>query len=133
MLPFRKILCPTDFSDPSFEALDCAKELALTFGAELILAHAIPQLPTLASAHMGTHLGAPFSKFNLDEYVRQLEAEARETLDSLVRERVPLEVRSRDKRSDFSMEMVPTRTGCPRPCSSLISSTMALNFWLSVR
>jgi universal stress protein A len=95
MLPFRKILSPTDFSGPSFEALACAKELALHFGAELVIAHAIPQLPTLVSAEqMGTPMGVPF-RLSLDDYVRQLEVEARETLDSLVRERIPPEVRTR--------------------------------------
>jgi universal stress protein A len=94
MLPFRKILCPTDFSEPSFEALKCAKELALHFEAELILAHAIPHLPTLASAQMGVPMGAPY-RVNLDDYMRQLEGEARETLDSVVRDRIPVEVRSR--------------------------------------
>ena len=31
MLPLKKILCPTDFSDPSFEAMKVATELALHF------------------------------------------------------------------------------------------------------
>jgi universal stress protein A len=95
MLPFRTILSPTDFSEPSFEALACAKELALHFGAELFIAHVIPQLPTVVSAEqMGTPMGVPF-RLSLDDYVRQLEGEARETLESLLRERIPPEVRSR--------------------------------------
>ena len=35
--------------------------------------------------------------------------------------------------SDFSMEIVPTSTGCPRWWQSLISSTIAANFSFSVR
>jgi len=31
MLPFRKILCPTDFSEPSYEAIKVASELASHF------------------------------------------------------------------------------------------------------
>jgi nucleotide-binding universal stress UspA family protein len=39
MLPFKKILAPTDFSASSNQALRCACELAKKFDAELILAH----------------------------------------------------------------------------------------------
>jgi len=37
MLPFRKILCPTDFSEPSLKGVAAADELAAHFGAELVL------------------------------------------------------------------------------------------------
>ena len=46
MLPFKKILCPTDFSEPAFVALKRAEELARHFEAELIVAHVIPPLPS---------------------------------------------------------------------------------------
>ena len=45
MVPFKKILCPTDFSEPAFVALKHAEELARHFAAELIVAHVIPPLP----------------------------------------------------------------------------------------
>ena len=45
MLPFKRILCPTDFSEPAFVALKRAEELARHFAAELIVAHVIPPLP----------------------------------------------------------------------------------------
>ena len=45
MVPFKKILCPTDFSEPAFVALKRAEELARHFAAELIVAHVIPPLP----------------------------------------------------------------------------------------
>ncbi len=45
MLPFKRILCPTDFSEPAFTALKHAEELARHFAAELIVAHVIPTLP----------------------------------------------------------------------------------------
>jgi nucleotide-binding universal stress UspA family protein len=90
MLPFRKILCPTDFSGPSYEAVKWANALALQFGAALILVHAIPGLPTLA----GAHVGAAY-KIDLDDYVRRLEGEARETLESLVKNRISPEITSR--------------------------------------
>jgi len=39
MLPITKILCPTDFSEPSYKALEAANELARHFNAEIILIH----------------------------------------------------------------------------------------------
>ena len=45
MLPFKKILCPTDFSDPSYESLKAAAELAGHFSADLHLVHVIPPIP----------------------------------------------------------------------------------------
>ncbi len=41
MLPFKKILYPTDFSEPSYEALKAANELVLHFSAELCVIHVI--------------------------------------------------------------------------------------------
>jgi universal stress protein A len=44
MLP-RKILCPTDFSEPSYAALEEAITLAAHFSAELGLLHVVPYSP----------------------------------------------------------------------------------------
>ena len=44
MLPLKTILCPTDFSDFSFEALKKGAELAHRFGAELCVLHVMPEL-----------------------------------------------------------------------------------------
>ncbi len=48
MFPWKKIICPTDFSDGSLEALAHATELALHFKAELYLVHALPTHPESA-------------------------------------------------------------------------------------
>jgi nucleotide-binding universal stress UspA family protein len=48
----RKILCPVDFSATSRQALQHAAELAQRFGAELIVLHALSDVP-LASAYTG--------------------------------------------------------------------------------
>ena len=45
MLPLRKILCPIDWSEPSYAALDRAGELAARFGAELCVLHVVPFSP----------------------------------------------------------------------------------------
>jgi nucleotide-binding universal stress UspA family protein len=46
MLPIKKILCPTDFSEASFIALDHAVELARHFHADLGLIHVLPLVAT---------------------------------------------------------------------------------------
>jgi nucleotide-binding universal stress UspA family protein len=42
MLPFRRILVATDFSDTSLEAFPIASEIASHFDAELVLVHILP-------------------------------------------------------------------------------------------
>ena len=49
MLPVKKILCPTDFSEPSLAALDTACELAKHFDAELRVLHVIPYMTPFPS------------------------------------------------------------------------------------
>jgi nucleotide-binding universal stress UspA family protein len=59
MLPIKKIICPTDFSDPSYEGLQAAREFAQYFSAELILVHIIfpgPIVPGVAKP--GFHIPA---------------------------------------------------------------------------
>jgi nucleotide-binding universal stress UspA family protein len=45
LLPIKRILCPTDFSDPSYLALKNAIELAAHFEAEVCLLHVLPEIP----------------------------------------------------------------------------------------
>jgi nucleotide-binding universal stress UspA family protein len=49
MLPIKLVLAPTDFSDVSVETVARARELAEHFGAELLVLHVIPPIPTLPS------------------------------------------------------------------------------------
>ncbi|MBN1831184.1 MAG: universal stress protein [Deltaproteobacteria bacterium] len=41
MFTIKKILCPTDFSEPSYVGLKTANDLAAHFSAELILVHVV--------------------------------------------------------------------------------------------
>jgi hypothetical protein len=45
---------------------------------------------------------------------------------------IPFDFKNADIFSDFSIDIVPTRTGCPFVLNSIISSVNALNFSLSV-
>ena len=49
MFPFKKILCPTDFSDPSLCGIKMGNDMADKYGSEIIIVNVhkpIPKLPT---------------------------------------------------------------------------------------
>jgi len=81
LLPLRKILCPTDFSDASHEALEAAEELARTFTAELILIHAIPPTHVIQSPNPPSALYSP-------TFVKEMEGFAFKTMEKLVRKKL---------------------------------------------
>jgi nucleotide-binding universal stress UspA family protein len=91
MLPIKKILCPTDFSDPSYGALKTANELALHFSAELIVVHVVSPIPVIPPSAAPTE----FAEFNIPSYQLEMEAMAEKTLDETVKERIPDNVASR--------------------------------------
>ena len=80
MLPFKKILCPTDFSEPAFVALKHAEELARHFAAELIVAHVIPTLP---GPHSFPDPQAPLN-FDVPLFQQELAIKAEHMLKDLV-------------------------------------------------
>jgi nucleotide-binding universal stress UspA family protein len=92
MLPFKRILCPTDFSEPALTALKRAEELARHFAAELIVAHVIPPVPgplTMADPPVA-------SSFDVPLYQQELAVYAENLLKELVSHQVSQEVRTRD-------------------------------------
>jgi len=76
MLPFKKILCPTDFSEPSYEAIKTAGELAFHFGSELCILHVVSPVPVVP---MGG--GAAF---NVPLYEQELEVTSRKSLEEII-------------------------------------------------
>ncbi|MGP8051788.1 MAG: universal stress protein [Desulfobaccales bacterium] len=80
MLPFKRILCPTDFSEPAFIALKRGEELARHFEADLIVAHVIPPLPVPHS------FPDPEADFNFDVplFQQELALKAEQMLKELV-------------------------------------------------
>jgi nucleotide-binding universal stress UspA family protein len=76
MLPFKRILCPTDFSEPAEAAFEAAAELTQQFESELFFVHvvgSVPVTPTPAS-----------TTFNVPGYQQELVNSAKESLDRLV-------------------------------------------------
>jgi len=82
MLPLKKILLPTDFSEPSYEALKIAKEMAMHFSAELVFMHVIPTLPPFAPP--------PKNKpgFNISAYVKNLHSSAEKSLQEVIDKKI---------------------------------------------
>lgn len=76
MGPYRHLLAPTDFSEPSRHALDVAADLAVVFGAKLTLVHAF-EVPGYAYAGINyapVDLVTPLQDAAKDLLARALEA-----------------------------------------------------------
>jgi nucleotide-binding universal stress UspA family protein len=87
MLPFKRILCPTDFSQPSFEALKAAQELALHFSAELYLVHAVAPVPRVSVTEAPEVHGNPHD-LNVPLHMEKLEEAAQDRLKKVAAERL---------------------------------------------
>jgi universal stress protein A len=88
MLPFKKILCPTDFSEPSFKAIKAAAELAEQFSAQLILINVVtPHFPVGAP-------GVP-AGYKAEEYYQELMNHANQTMKTIAKERIPAGVETK--------------------------------------
>jgi len=91
MLPVTKILCPSDFSDPSFRALTVADELARHFDADLFILHVVTSVPSLYySAPVGAEL---YADFDVQKYQKNLVDEAYRRMEGIAAERIAPEVK----------------------------------------
>jgi nucleotide-binding universal stress UspA family protein len=90
MLPVKRILCPTDFSEPSYAALKAAAELAGHFNAELDVVHVVGAVPLVPT----TPAGAPVA-FDVEGYRRELEQNSRKRLEKSIEPMIPEGVRYR--------------------------------------
>jgi nucleotide-binding universal stress UspA family protein len=88
MLPLKKIVCPTDFSEPAHEGFKIARELATQFSAELLLMHVIAPLPAIYG-------GAVSTGFHVPAVIEELEGSAKSSLEEIRREKLPAEIQSR--------------------------------------
>jgi len=75
MLPFQKVLCPTDFSESSDAGIAAGLELATHFHATMHLVHVVPALPAPSPDRDYT--------FRVPEYEAALHATAHEKLEQL--------------------------------------------------
>jgi len=104
MLPLKKILCPTDFSNPSFEAMNVATELAMHFSSYLIVIHVVAPIPVIATEYTSS------AAFNVQEYQQLMEASSMKTLEEQIEKRIPkgVSVRSMLSLGDPANQIVHT-------------------------
>jgi len=79
----KKIVCPTDFSEPARIGVDAAVEMAEKFSAELILVHVM----TLASWKSDS--------FQRTTNMQRRQANAHEAMTRLIKEAVPSQIKCR--------------------------------------
>lgn len=83
MLPFKKILCPIDFSEPSYAALQVAADLAMQFDAELCVLHVMAPLDASLAVVMGTK----FDESRSADAAHKIHMAVQQRLDKSVRTR----------------------------------------------
>lgn len=88
MLPLKKILCPTDFSEASFQGIAAANELGVHFGAEILLVHVVAPVPVVAASPGG-------ASFNIAAYQEELVASSKRRLAGMQKERFAQELHVR--------------------------------------
>lgn len=79
MFPFKKILCPTDFSEASLCGIKMGSDMAAKYGSELIIVNVhkpIPKLPT-------PRVEASEVKFDVTAYEAEVIKDAEHNLASL--------------------------------------------------
>jgi nucleotide-binding universal stress UspA family protein len=94
LLPISKILCPTDFSGPSYEALKVAVELATHFGAQLLLVHVVPPIPQPSWAEPLLEDREAYEP-GLSDYKEALHISAQQELSSVIKQHLPPTIVSR--------------------------------------
>ena len=124
MLPLKKILAPTDFSEPSYAALDHAIELAAHFDAELCLLHVVPfssGSPADFTGMSAVMMSGPSDAERRDEATRRLH--------EVVAARVPSGVRAR---CEVKMGYADKEIACAAAeenCDLLVIATHGLSGW----
>ena len=88
MLPLKKIVWPTDFSDPSYAGLKIATELAIQFSAQMLLVHVVAPLPTM-------HGGVAPTGFHIPSVLKEMQESAEKSLGEIRREGIPAEIQAR--------------------------------------
>jgi len=86
MLPFKNVLSPTDFSEPSYKAIKLAGELALHFKSKLTVLHVVSLTPAISSAELPT-------SFDIEGYQQTLEEDARARLREVTDRLIPKDMK----------------------------------------
>jgi nucleotide-binding universal stress UspA family protein len=122
MLPIEKILFPTDFSEPANKALKTANELASHFSAELILIHVVSTTPLIPAS-------PGLTGYHLPEAIREMEDNARKSLEEMVREKLEGETKSRTMVVGGNPADEIARLAADEEVNLLVIATHGLSGW----
>jgi len=87
MLPIKKIVCPTDFSEASSAGVKIAAELAQQFSAKLFLVHVLSAEPSIA-------ISSPRTTIPIPALMKELEASAQNAFEQLLKEKYLQDIES---------------------------------------
>ena len=87
-MKFKKILCPTDFSDPAAKALEVAAAMARDYSSELLVVNVVEPIPTVSAA-------GRFPLNHLRQYLQEVEKDSTARLKELVAKAVPAKIKVR--------------------------------------
>ncbi len=119
MKNIKKILCPTDFSEASQEAVKAANDLAEKFSAELILLHVVSPVPVPSST-------TPPSGFNVAMYQDELKKSAENAIKDMADKYVSKEVHYSGKIIHGSPAERITKTAEEENCGMIVIATHGL-------
>lgn len=88
LLRAKRILCPTDFSGPSYEGLDYAVHWSSSLGAELCLVHVLPKIADPVWARP-LHSNPDGVRLALSEYEAALYTSAQRKLHEVMEQHMP--------------------------------------------
>ncbi|MBN2537397.1 universal stress protein [candidate division WOR-3 bacterium] len=88
LLPLRRILCPTDFSDRSLKAVRTGVELARHFGARLDLLYAVPPVPA-SQALLSSDDSSLVPSFDVKGYSEHLKQSHETSLEEIIDREIP--------------------------------------------
>jgi len=128
MLPFRRILVTTDFSDTSLEAMPAAVELASHFDGELLVIHVLPvDAPTPWDIPPYADFGLASSP--LPEYEAQVRQEVERRLAQVAAKHAPSggKLRTVVARGDAAAEV--SRVATAEKCDLIVLATHGWTGW----
>jgi universal stress protein A len=88
MFPIKKMLCPTDFSEPSQEGLKAANEWAKHFSAEVILVHVVSPIHPYPAPPDG-------AGFDVSLYIQETVTAAQKTVDEYAKKKFSSDLKVR--------------------------------------
>jgi len=128
MLPIKKILWTTDFSDASKSSLKAADELALHFESDLYVLHVVGPIPPLRLSEYPT-AGPAKAGFNIAAYREELEKDASNELREIVDNELHKKIQAKIlvSHGDAAKEIV--RTADEKGADLIVISTHGRTGW----